>query len=176
MDLNLITALKHGDLAVFNTIFSQYHSQIYSFIKLKTDSDFIATEVVQLTFIKLWEQREKLNEVVDLNLQLFGMARQVMIGELRKEATRFKYNSQSDQTPFSDSLIKIIESKDMLKHFEQEIENLPRIRKMVFNLSRKQGLSHREIAEILSISPKTVENHIGKVLARLKQYMYSIFL
>lgn len=175
MDLNLVDGIKNGDLTVFNSVYRLYHEQIYSFIYHKTQSDFIAAEVVQLTFIKLWEHRAVLSHDVAMNVQLFGMARQVMINELRKEATRFKYNNQSDQSPFSDNLIRMIESRDMLKHFEDEIENMPKIRKLVFNLSRKQGLSHKEIAEILSISPKTVENHIGKVLSRLKQYMYTIF-
>lgn len=176
MDQNLIRGLKDGDLSVFNSVYRRYHAQIYSFIHHKTQSDFIATEVVQLTFIKFWEHRTVLCEDTALNVQLFGMSRQVMISELRKEATRSRYNSASAQQPFSDNLIRMIESRDMLKHFENEIDSLPPVRKMVFNLSRKQGLSHKEIAEILSISPKTVENHIGKVLSRLRQYMYSIFL
>ncbi|WP_442589317.1 RNA polymerase sigma factor [Pedobacter sp. AW31-3R] len=176
MDTKIISNLREGNLTVFNTVYELYHPQIYSFINHKTQSDFLAEEVVQLTFIRLWQQREALQENVELNIQLFGMARQVMIDELRKEATRSRHNSESALNPFSDSLMKMIESRDMLKHFEDEIENLPRIRKMVFNLSRKQGLSHKEIAEILSISPKTVEAHIGKVLSRLRQYMYSIFL
>lgn len=176
MDTKIISELKEGNLTVFNTVYELYHQQIYSFIKHKTQSDFIAQEVVQLTFIRLWQQRESLQDTAELNIQLFGMARQVMIDELRKESTRSRYNNESSLNPFSDSLIKMIESRDILKHFEQEIESLPRIRKMVFNLSRKQGLTHKEIAEILSISPKTVEAHIGKVLSRLRQYMYSIFL
>jgi len=172
MDLNLITAIKHGNLTIFNSVYSLYHAQIYSFIKHKTQSDFIAQEVVQLTFIRLWQKRETLNDQVALNVQLFGLAKQEMINEVRKEATRNKYNSQSEQLPFTDSLIKIIESRDTLKHLERELEALPPMRKMVFNLSRKNGLSHKEIAEMLCISPKTVENHIGKVLAQLKHYIY----
>lgn len=137
MDTKIISNLREGNLTVFNTVYELYHPQIYSFINHKTQSDFLAEEVVQLTFIRLWQQREALQENVELNIQLFGMARQVMIDELRKEATRSRHNSESALNPFSDSLMKMIESRDMLKHFEDEIENLPRIRKMVFNLSRK---------------------------------------
>jgi RNA polymerase sigma factor (sigma-70 family) len=172
MDLDLILALKEGNRTVFNTVYSQYHAQIYSFINHKTKSFYLAEEVVQLTFIRLWQKRENLNDHIALNIQLFGMARQEMIDEVRRESTRSKYHLQSDQLPYTDSLIKIIESRDTLKHLELELEALPPMRKMVFDLSRKNGFSHKEIAEMLGITPKTVENHIGKVLAQLKHYIY----
>lgn len=176
MDTDDLHTLKEGDMTVFNTVYRLYHKQIYSFILHKTQSEFIATEVVQLTFIRLWEKRSTLSAQVALPLQLFGMARQVMIDELRKEATRHKYNSQSEQYPFTDSLMRMIEGKDLLRHFEREVEAMPAMRKMVFNLSRKNGLSYNEIAEMLGISPKTVENHIAKALSTLKQYMYTVLL
>lgn len=160
----------------FNTTYQLYHKQIYSFILQKTQSEFIATEVVQLTFIKLWEKRGTLNEAVELRIQLFGMARQVMVDELRKEATRYKYNRQFQQYPYTGSLMRMIESKDLLKHFEREVEAMPKMRKMIFNLSRKNGLSYNEIAEMLSISPRTVESHISKALSTLKQYMFTVML
>ncbi|TDQ08424.1 RNA polymerase sigma factor [Pedobacter metabolipauper] len=176
MDNNSINILKEGDITAFNTAYRLYHKQIYSFILHKTQSEFIASEVVQLTFIRLWEKKNKLNDEVELQLQLFGMARQVMIDELRKEATRYKYNNQFNQYPYTDSLMKMIESKDLLKHFEREVEAMPTMRKMVFNLSRKNGFSYNEISEMLGISPKTVESHISKALTTLKQYMLTVLL
>ncbi|MBG6234155.1 RNA polymerase sigma-70 factor (ECF subfamily) [Pedobacter sp. CAN_A7] len=176
MEVNLITGLKEGNLAVYNSVYSLYNEQIHSFIRFKTQSDFIASEVVQLTFIKLWEKREILKDDIGINVQLFGMARQVMIDELRKEAVRHKYSLASAMDSlYTDSLTSLIETKDLMKHFKLEMEHLPPIRKIVFQLSRENGLSHKEIAEMLAISPKTVESHIYKVLLRLKQYMYTIF-
>jgi len=176
MDKDIISGIKSGDSAVFNDAYFRYHQQIYQFVFKKTQSDYIATEVVQLCFIRLWEKRNSLSETAALNIQLFGMARQVMIDELRKESARLKYNSRSQQYPFTDNLMKMIESKDLLRHFQQEIEAMPPMRKMVFNLSRNNGLSYSEIAEMLGISTKTVESHIGKVLSRLKHYMFTVML
>ncbi|MCX2474941.1 sigma-70 family RNA polymerase sigma factor [Pedobacter sp. MC2016-05] len=176
MDQDKICEIKAGELSAFNEAYTRYHGQIYQFVFKKTQSEYIATEVVQLCFIRLWAKRSALSEVVSLNVQLFGMARQVMIDELRKEATRLKYNTQSSQYPFTDNLMKMIESKDMLKHFKKEIDAMPPMRKMVFTLSRDNGLSYLEIAEMLGISTKTVESHIGKVLSRLKHYMFTILM
>jgi len=176
MEVNLVTGLKEGNMAVYNSVYSLYNQQIHGFIRFKTQSDFIAAEVVQLTFIKLWEKRASLQDDVAINVQLFGMARQVMISELRKEASRNKYSlASASDTPYTDSLISLIETKDLMNQFSLEMAHLPPIRKMVFQLSRDNGLSHKEIADMLAISPKTVESHINKVLLRLRQYMYNVF-
>lgn len=171
-----IKAIKEDNHQIFTQVYDLYHTQIYSFILLKTRSEYIAEEVTQLTFIKLWKQRNQLNEQLGIHIQIFGMARQVMIDLLRKESNRFKYEGESANTPFTDSLITAIESKDILQIMEQDIENMPKMRRIVFELSRKQGLTHKEIAQLYSISPKTVEHHIGKALMQLKQHIYSITL
>jgi len=171
-----IKAIKEDNHQIFTQVYDQYHTQIYSFILLKTRSEYIAEEVTQLTFIKLWKQRNQLNEQLGIHIQIFGMARQVMIDLLRKESNRFKYEGESANTPFTDSLITAIESKDLLQIMKQDIENMPKMRRIVFELSRKQGLTHKEIAQLYSISPKTVEYHIGKALMQLKQHIYSIML
>ncbi len=171
-----IQPIKSSNLKNFNLVYEKYHRQIYGFVLKRTQSDYIAQEVTQLTFIKLWNQREKLDEQLSILLQLFGMARQVMIDLLRKEATRFKYEGQTAVTPFTDSLIRAIENKDLLRMMEKDIQNMPTMRRKVFELSRKECLSHKEIAAQFSISTKTVEQHISKALLQLKQHLYSIML
>jgi len=174
--MEYIQPIKSSDQKSFNSVYEMYHGQIYGFVLKRTQSDYIAQEVTQLTFIKLWNQREKLNEELSILIQLFGMARQVMIDLLRKEAIRFKHEGQTAATPFTDSLIRSIESKDLLQMMERDIQNMPRMRRKVFELSRKDGLSHKEIAALFSISTKTVEQHITKALLQLKQHLYSIML
>lgn len=174
--MNYIKAIKANDHRVFNQLYEQQHRQIYGFILQRTGSEYIAEEVTQLTFIKFWQQRDILSTQLDCSVQLFGMARQVMIDLLRKEATRFKYEGESASTPFTDSLISAIESKDILHIIEKDIEQMPKMRRMVFDLSRNQGFSHKEIADIFSITPKAVEQHIGRALLKLKEHLYSIML
>ena len=171
-----IQPIKSADRKSFNIVYDKYHRQIYGFILKRTQSDYIPQEVTHLTFIKLWNQKEKLDEQLSILIQLFGMARQVMIDLLRKEATRFKHEGQTAVTPFTDSLIRAIESKDLLRIMEKDIERMPTMRRKVFELSRKEGLSHKEIASQFSISTKTVEQHISKALLQLKQHLYSIML
>ncbi|WP_293952597.1 MULTISPECIES: sigma-70 family RNA polymerase sigma factor [unclassified Sphingobacterium] len=171
-----VQPIKSSNQKSFNIVYDKYHRQIFGFVLKRTQSDYIAQEVTQLTFIKLWNQRERLDDQLSILVQLFGMARQVMIDLLRKEATRFKYEGQAAATPFTDSLIRAIENKELLRMMEKDIQNMPTMRRKVFEMSRKEGLSHKEIAAQFSISTKTVEQHISKALLQLKQHLYSIML
>ncbi len=174
--MNLIESIQEDNNQAFSQVYQNFHREIYGFILQRTKSEFIAEEVTQLTFIKVWKNRAKLNPSIAINVQLFGMARQVMIDELRKEANRFKYEGEAAVTPFTDNLIKALESKDLMCLIEKDIANMPLVRRLVFKLSRKQGLTHKEIAQRLNISTKSVEQHITKALAQLKQHLYSIML
>jgi DNA-directed RNA polymerase specialized sigma24 family protein len=100
MDKGIICDIKADKQSAFNDTYFRYHHQIYSFVFKKTQSAHIATEVVQLCFIRLWESRKSLKEDLELNIQLFGMAHQVMIDELRRESTRIKYNRASSDQPW----------------------------------------------------------------------------
>lgn len=174
--MNLIASIQEDNDQAFSQVYQNFHRAIYGFILQRTKSEFIAEEVTQLTFIKVWKNRAKLNPAMPINVQLFGMARQVMIDELRKEANRFKYEGEAAVTPFTDNLIKALESKDLMRIIEKDIANMPPVRRLVFELSRKQGLKHKEIAQTLNISTKSVEQHITKALVQLKQHLYSIML
>lgn len=83
--MNTIAALKQGNLLVFNEVYYSSHKRIYYFILQKTKSSFIAEEVAQLTFIKFWNYRESLADDLDVQLQLFRIARTTLIDFLRKE-------------------------------------------------------------------------------------------
>ncbi|SEK26518.1 RNA polymerase sigma-70 factor [Parapedobacter koreensis] len=171
-----VLAIVQGDEQVFEKVFQQYHERLYYYIQKQIGSDFVAEEVVQLSFIRLWQRRNKLEPTIPLASQLFRIAKSVLVDELRKEQTRLKYAQESAYTPFTDSLIDAIENKDLLRHIQVAIASLPYMQQTIFNLSREQGLTHKEIAELFSISPKTVENHIAKALRHLKESLLTFLL
>ncbi|AFD06271.1 RNA polymerase sigma factor [Solitalea canadensis] len=170
--MDLISLVKAGELSAFKKVYAKFHEKLYFFVLKQTNSAYLAEEVVQLTFIKLWERREQLSDDYLLSVQVFRIARTVMIDELRKQTTIRKgmENILAEQkeepvTPLAES----ITYKEALASIDKAIEYLPPKRREIFKLSRYEGYSHKKIAELLSISPKTVENQISQALKQLRE-------
>ncbi|GGB25492.1 RNA polymerase sigma-70 factor [Puia dinghuensis] len=169
-----IKELKDGDEYCFRQVFDQYHQKLYFFILSKTKSEYIAEEVVQMAFTKLWQYRQTLQEEYTISTQLFRIATTVLIDFLRK------YNNKDAVTAGLDGLAveKGIDSTnekmsgaELQKRISEAVNDMPPVRKQVFEMSREHGMSYREIAETLCVSSKTVETHIYKALKQIKKHI-----
>lgn len=134
----------------------------------------MAEEVVQLSFIKLWNTRENLNEDFSISTQLFRIAKTTLIDLVRKNNTidslAKKIEDLHADISTNDTLGKI-DAKELSNKLEKALANLPPIRRKVFRMSRLEEKSYHEIATELSISTKTVENHISMAIKQLRPYL-----
>jgi len=169
--LNIVTHIKEGDLPVFNQVFYQYHEKLYYYVFSKTKSSFCAEEVVQLTFIKLWQYRQNLNETISIDVQLFRIAKTTLIDQLRKINYSEKLLASLQKTSGGFTINKgegNMRQQELYHQLQTALSEMPPVRRKVFELSRFSGLSYREIADRLSISVKTVENHINRALKHIR--------
>lgn len=153
--------------ASFTEVFHLYYPKVYHHFLKRTRSAAVAREVAQLTFIKLWEFRHTLKDTISLDTQLFHMAAGVFIDHLRKEQVqRRKVVEHGPARNLEEAAPdRTFEASD---HLLSLTRNLSPVRKRVFLLSRIQGHSYKEIAELLSISLKTVEDHMTKALRHIR--------
>ncbi|GAB3012836.1 RNA polymerase sigma-70 factor [Niabella terrae] len=165
------------DEEYFTEIFNRYHDIVFTGLLNKTKNEQTALDLTQLTFIKFWKYRDSFNEHLSVEQQLFRKGKQVLIDWLRKEAHQKKLVSQLHQVQQSQRQYTAFEYKDQLN---QAIEMLPLVRKKVFVMAYIDGLSHREIADMLNISVKTVDAHVLKALQQLRKIfslsVISVFL
>ena len=82
--MSIIKSIKEGNQIIFKQVFHEYHGKLYAYILKKTQSDYLAEEVVQLTFIKLWNFRSNLNEEYSISTQLYRIATTTLIDLIRK--------------------------------------------------------------------------------------------
>jgi RNA polymerase sigma-70 factor (family 1) len=164
-----IADIRSGDEAVFTRLFDAYYAKVYHYMLKKTRSPYMAREVAQLTFIKLWQFRHTLSEEHTLDGQLFRIASGSLIDHLRAENTRRKHVLLLARDAKADVLDPASLSLESSNYLKSLTDTLPPVRKKVFLLSRVHGHTHREIAEQLSISIKTVEDHMMKAMRHLRQ-------
>jgi RNA polymerase sigma factor (sigma-70 family) len=168
--LNEITAIKKGDRSVFVDVYNRFHIKLFRYFLEKSRSRETAKELTQQAFIKLWQSRHTLSELHPIDNQCFTIASSVLIDHLRKEAVERKRRMQLaddivNQTLSSESGARAFESFDLL---HAAAGDLPPVRRNIFLLKMVQGYSNKQIAEHLSISIKTVEDHYTKALRQIK--------
>ena len=169
-----IKELKDGDEHYFKKVFDQYHQKLYFFILYKTRSEYIAEEVVQMAFTKLWQCRRTLQEEYTISTQLFRIATTILIDFLRKYNNKDAVTARLDVLEIEkgiDSTTEKMRGAELQKKISEAVNDLPPVRKQVFEMSREQGMTYREIAETLSVSSKTVETHIYKALKQIKKHI-----
>ena len=157
-----IIELKKGSFSAFDHIFSSFKTRLYAFAigYLKVPED--AQELVQEVFVKVWENREMLDETRSFNSYLFTIAKNTILNDFRKRATEqsyIDYIKQNTRLTYNKAEEEL-EYEELLKKSSIVIELLPSRQKEIYQLSREKGLSNGEIARKLHISKKTVENQV----------------
>jgi len=161
--------IQKGNVKTFKMIYDQYAAKLYYFTFKHCGSEYLSKEVVQLTFIKLWERKENVSIDAEISAQVFRTGKSIFIDLLRKESREQKKRSGSivHQKKYQNGE-QVILDKERWNLVSQRIESLPHMRQKVFKLSRIDCKSNKDIAKELSLSVKTVENHITLALRELK--------
>jgi RNA polymerase sigma-70 factor (ECF subfamily) len=175
----LLRDLHNGSVEAFEQIFKIYWDDLYRIAKVKLQSSDEAEDVIQNIFSNLWEKRESL-EINDLSAYLYGALKNRIINIIRTRITRDKYwNYYKTFVPDSHRIIENSVGMDDLNNAVTEAVNLlPEKSREVFKLSRIEGRSNAEIANLLNLSEKAIEYHLTKCLRalrlRLKDYILLI--
>jgi len=169
----LIGLLKQGDKDAFTRLYEMYWRQVYNFSRLYLTNQSAAEEVVQEVFVKIWESHDFIKEGENFKGLLFIITRNLIFNQHRKSVNEdfYKISVLSAMENTSFNLEEEIEAKNLSEYIDQLIEELPPRRREIFNLSRKEQKSYKEIAEILQLSEKTVENQISEALKYLRKNM-----
>lgn len=166
-----IRKIAEGDVRAFHNVFSEYYGQVkqFSYFVLK-DMD-AAEDVAQEVFIKIWTGRGVLPEVRNFRNYLFQISKNAVIDYIRRESAMVLRNNVFAGRFFAgdDSFENDFIARETQGAIDEIVENMPPKRREVFILNRVQGKSNDEIAELLGLSKKTVENHLHLALKELKE-------
>ena len=167
----IVNGLIKGEVKAFDEIFEKYNQRIYQFAKtiLKNKED--AKDVVQEVFLRIWQNRNKINEYSTFKSYLFTIAYNIIVDHFRKRLKDKKYKDflEANIKEVDSSQEKHIEFSDLNKLYEQAVEQLPPRRKLIYKMNRNEGFTYEVIAERLNISRNTVRNQMAKTLQFLRK-------
>ena len=164
--------LVKGSYRDFSLLHEHYWPRIFSFIYSIVHSKFIAEEISQETFIKIWSIREAIDVDLSFKSFIFTIAKNKLLNEFRKqinsplfsdfiehlETINYSDNDTENQIDFNEFRSKLENAKQHLTSRQREI----------FQLNKEYGLSVSEIALRLTITEQSVRNQLSKAVIQLK--------
>jgi RNA polymerase sigma-70 factor (ECF subfamily) len=157
---NLREKIAAGDQKAFRELFMSYCGRLTQFAFSIVKSQDGAREIVDEVFIRIWRNKSSIQTIRNLTVYLYTATKNTALNHLSLHARR------NITEPFDHLSIQLIDDQsperklinsEILCKINQAIDNLPPRCKMVFKLVREDGLSYKEVGEILNISPKTVD-------------------
>jgi RNA polymerase sigma-70 factor (family 1) len=158
------------DQQSYKELFIELYTYLFLFAKTFVKTKEPAEEIVSDVFIKIWEKRKGLEKIINLKVYLYVTTRNIALNCLEKQR-RTATHSIDDYTVDLSSVYlnpeQLLITADMLALIQKAIDQLPPKCKIVFKLAKEDGLKYREIAEIMNVSIKTVENQLAIALHKI---------
>jgi RNA polymerase sigma-70 factor (ECF subfamily) len=173
-ETDLLALVAEGDEKAFGILFHHYRPRIYSYAFHLFRNVGLADELVQEVFLKVWLNRDKLPHILKFEAWVFIIARNQVFDTLKLLAKEASARKQMEH--LLDPEANFVEDQIITKENELRLQNalnhLSPQQKLIFTLSRHQGMKHEEIATRLNISRNTVKTHLVHALKTLKDILH----
>lgn len=169
-DIELVELLKSGDEASYTEIYNRYKGVLYRHAYKKLKNQHEADDILQEIFTHLWVKRDSFDGQNNLVGYLYVSLRNKVLNVIAHRAITYDYETKYQQiadegTAITDHRVRLNLLKELI---EQEVSALPPKMREIFEYSRNKHFSHKQIAEKLDISEKTVRNQINNALKILR--------
>ena len=169
----LLVTLQAGDITAFEMIFKTYYQPLcnyaYSFVHDRDEAE----EIVQATFLSVWEKKDNLTIHTGVKPYLYAMVRNAALNVLKHEKIKQQHATVELAVAerSAESVTRTVMASELEDRIYRALNKLPEQCRLVFKLSRFEELKYAEIAEQLNISIKTVENQMGKALKIMREQL-----
>jgi len=177
-DQKLLSCLKESDKNSFRDLFSKYHQSLFNFVLYRLKDEVIADDIVQETFLRVWKHRNSIKPNQSFFSYIAKISNNLCMDYFRHENVKLRHQEHIPQLTQSgaDNPAIQYESKILEDKIQSIVNNsLPEKCREIFILSRVNGLANQDIAELLEVSRRTVENQLYRALkvlrSKLKDYL-----
>lgn len=169
----LLKQISKGDEKAFRAFYDAYFNHLSAFIYKLCKSTEATEEIIQDVFVKLWVRRHSLSQMDSPEAYIFSMARNKTIDYLRRlvRDTHFMELLTGQLLTDSNDTEEQLNAKDLRELIEEALSGLSEQKKRIFQLSKEEGLSHDQIAEVMHLSKSTVKNHLSETLRHIRGHL-----
>lgn len=178
--LTLLQArITAGDQRAFEDLYRLFFTRLFNFSMLYIHKKEVAEETVNDVMMKIWNKREELTAIINLETYLFVAVRNHSLNYLAQYSP---YHVAIEPDALQGELVNLhdpgkeLEWKEIHFRLNQAIDELPDQCRTVFKLIREEGFRYKQVAEILNISPRTVETHLLRAIKKLDKVIENSFL
>ncbi|WP_188133844.1 RNA polymerase sigma factor [Chitinophaga sp. CF418] len=168
-ETGLLRGLSAGDQAAFKALYDKYHHALYrkTFQILHSSSE--TEDIIQETFITLWEKRKEIDISRPLGPWLFTITFNRAINHLKKQLREKSKAAEATLQPIIDNDFLTVEKQ--WKLLETAIGQLSPQKRRVFQLCKMEGRTYEETSQLMGISRYTVKEYLGEVMYTLREYV-----
>ncbi|NJD23226.1 MAG: RNA polymerase sigma-70 factor [Melioribacter sp.] len=167
-DEGLIRSIKNKDGLAFKEVFKRYWQKLYIYaFNVLRDKD-LCEDIIQEVFTDLWMRKDR-SDITNLSAYLYKAVKFQIFKQFRQKKLIINHSEQFDDFMSEHRVDELIEYKELQNRVENLISELPEQRRIIFQLSRNEELSNKEIASKLNISLQTVKNQITTALKSIRK-------
>ena len=174
-DKQILEKLSRGDISAFDSLYIKYNHKVRSFALQLTKSQQEAEDITHNVFLKIWNDRAKVDQIASFKSYLFVMTKNAIFNLFRRSKHTLLDDIDIKEHVNNENIEECVSTKDLEMIIAITIDNMPTQRREIFKMSRYDKLSYEEIAERLKISKKTVQYHISNALSELKKLITLFF-
>jgi RNA polymerase sigma-70 factor (family 1) len=175
IEKELLNPVRIDSKVDLERIYKQYWSKLYIYAFNVLHEREICEDIVQEIFIDLWRKREDI-QISDVNSYLYQSVRNQIFGHFRKSKYKKQLLMQFDLINAHYEIDELYEMEELESNIKEAISKLPEQRRIIFQMSRYEGLSNKEISEKLDISLQTVKNQVSQALKFIRKSLKNFYL
>jgi RNA polymerase sigma-70 factor (family 1) len=176
-DMQLVDLLSRDDRPAFTELYNRYWGRLFSVAANKLDKDLeSAEELVQDIFLDLWRRRKDLGTIANVPGYLAVAVKHKVIDARikRKRLKVYRARSSNSLSIVDRSTEEQLRYNELQRRLKLVVQDLPERSRLIYTLSRDSGYSHKQIAHRLSISHKTVEAHLSRIVKLIRSKLRSM--
>lgn len=172
-EVELFADLAAGNEKAFDVIYRHYSKRLFLYVRKLVKTPELAEELIQEIFVQIWMNRQAFSDVQYPVSYMYSIANRQALKYLKKVASDERIlKSITDYSEFyRNETEEQVNLRESARTINQAVAELPAQRRLIWELSRNEGLSHDQIAERLSISRHTVKNQMVQALKHVRHYL-----